>query len=95
MANMTQEMYGAQGNVGNMMYYYVATLTSSKFFRSVIKRKMSFFFVFRLLIRNLDLRSKILSLEKAQINLAFRLLIRNFADDICSRTYATNGYSKK
>ena len=53
---------------------------------------MSFSFVFRLLIRNFDLRSKILSLEKAQINLAFRLLIRNFADDICSRTYATNGY---
>ena len=54
---------------------------------------MSFSFVFRLLIRNLDLRSKILSLEKVQINLAFRLLIRTFADDICSRTYATNGYS--
>lgn len=41
---MTQEMYGAQGNVGNMMYYYVATLTSSKFFRSGIKKKNELFF---------------------------------------------------
>ena len=54
---------------------------------------MSFSFVLRSLIRNFDLRSNILSLEKAQINLAFRLLIRNFADDICSGTYVTNGFS--
>ena len=44
MTNMTQKMYGAQGKVGNKVYYHVATLTSSEFFRSGIKKKNELFF---------------------------------------------------
>jgi len=44
-----------------------------------MKRKTSFPFAFRSLIRTFELRSKVLPLENTQIYLVFSSLIRTFA----------------
>ena len=53
-----------------------------KCFHSEKKRKTSFSFAFRSLIRNIELCSNLLTFGKIQINLFFLSLIRNF--EFCS-----------